>query len=92
MTDGARAFQTANDFFAVEIPGDMAQSAVGVKFIAVKTRHAGRLLAAVLERMQAERDHRRCAFDFANAEDTAFLAQFVVVVGIGGQHVHVESA
>jgi hypothetical protein len=41
---------------AIEIARDMTHRAVGVEFGAVPTGDARRLLAAMLERVQAERD------------------------------------
>ncbi len=85
------AGQRANDVFAVEISGNMAHRAVGVEFLAVKAGNAGSFLPAMLERMQAERGHRGRAFRVVNPEDSAFFAQFVIIKGIGGEHVQIES-
>ena len=64
---------------AVEIAGDMAHRAVGVEIVAVEAGDAGRFLAAVLQRVEAERDQRRGALRAGHAEDAALLAQLVVV-------------
>ena len=46
---------------------------------------AARLLAAVLQRVQAERDEVRGLLHADDAEDAALLAQLVVVEGMRGQ-------
>ena len=56
------------------------------KALAVEAGDAGRFLAAMLERVQAERGDRRGAVGAPDAEHAAFLAQLVVVEGIGGEH------
>ena len=48
---------------------------------AVEGDDAGRLLAAMLERMQAERRERRRVLVAEDAEDAAFLVELVVVAG-----------
>jgi hypothetical protein len=40
----------------------------------------------MLECMQAERGQRGCAIGASHTENTAFLAEFIVVEGVGGQH------
>ena len=47
----------------------------------------GRFLAAVLERVEPERDQAGGAVGAPDAEDSAFFAQLVVVERIGRQHV-----
>jgi hypothetical protein len=41
----------------------------------------------MLERVKAEGDHRRRRLGAPDAEHAAFLAQFVVIERMGGQHV-----
>ena len=88
MPNRASTNQTADDFLAVEIARDVAHCAVRVEIMAVKAAHAGSFLPTMLECMQAERDHRRCAVDIADAENAALFAQFIIVKGVGGQHVY----
>ena len=65
----------------------MAHGAMGVIIGAVEADDAGRFLAAVLQRMEAERDEAGGAVGAPDSENAAFLAQLVVVELVGGQHV-----
>ena len=56
MADRGAAGEAADDVVAVEIAGDMAQRAVGMEIAAVPAGDSGRFLAAMLERVKAERD------------------------------------
>ena len=91
VADAGIAGEAADHLVLVEIAGDMAHRAVGVEDAAVEGGDAGRFLAAMLERMQAQGDDGRGALRAPDAEDAAFLAQFVGVEAaierIGGQHV-----
>ena len=78
--------ERADDVVAVEIAGDMAHRAVRVEMLAVEAGDAGGFLAAVLERVEAERDEARGVVGAPDAEDAALLAQLVVVERIGRQH------
>ena len=49
-------------------------------------RDARCFLAAVLKRVQAERDEARRIVGSPNSEDAAFLVQLVVIERIGRQH------
>ena len=53
---------------------------------AVEAGDARRFLAAMLERVEAERDEARGVVGAPDAEDAALLAQLVVVERIGRQH------
>ena len=53
---------------------------MGVELLAVIGDDAGRLLAAMLQRVQAERGERRRVGMAVDAEDAAFLVQ---MVGVG---------
>ena len=64
----------------------MAHRAVRVEFLAVQAGDAGGFLAAMLERMEAKRDHGGCGFGVADAENAAFFAQLVVIKRMGGEH------
>ena len=59
---------------------------MGVELLAVEGDDAGRLLAAMLQRVQAERRQRRRIRMAEDAEDAAFLVQLVVVEGNGIEH------
>ena len=62
--------------------------------VAVEAGDAGGFLAAVLERVEAERDEARRALGAPDSEDAALLAQLVVVERVGRQHelarIHLE--
>ena len=64
---------------AGEMIADEALAALGMKALAVEGDDAGRLLAAVLQGVQAERDDRRRVGVAEDAEDAAFLVQAVLV-------------
>ena len=69
----------------------MAHAAMGVELLAVIGDDAGRLLAAMLQGMQAERGQRRGLGMAENAEHAAFLMQVVVIErrwgeGRGAEH------
>ncbi len=59
---------------------------MGVIVGAVEADDAGRFLAAVLQRVEAERDEAGSGFGAPDSENAALLAQLVVVERIGGQH------
>ena len=59
---------------------------MAVEIAPVPAGDAGRLLPAMLERMEPERDDRGSGFRARNAEHAAFLAQLVVVERVGGEH------
>ena len=77
----------AHHLVAVEVAGDVAHRPVRVEMGAVEAGDAGRFLAAVLQRVEAERDEARRIVGAPDAENAAFLAQLVVIEGIGRQHV-----
>ena len=86
VADRGAAGELADDVVAVEIAGDMAHRAVRVEMLAVEAGDARRFLAAVLKRVEAERDEARRIVGAPDAEDAALLAQLVVVERIGRQH------
>ena len=86
MPAGDPSRQAADDLVAIEIAGNMTHRAVGVEMGAVKACDPGRFLAAMLKRVQAKGDHRRCGLGIVDAEHSAFFAQLVVVEWIGGLH------
>ena len=69
-----------------EVVADVAEAAGGGEAVAgVVGDDAGGLLAAVLQRVQAEGDEVGGVLDADDAEDAAFLAQLVVVEGVRGR-------
>src|SRR5579883_1394845 len=86
MADRGISGQTPDHVLGAEILADMPHGAMGMELLAVIGDDARGLLSAVLERVKAER-HQSGGFVVAiDAEDAAFLAQMVVVEGIGRQH------
>ena len=79
VAEGDVALQAADDVGLVEVVADQAQPALGMEVAAVVGDDAGRLLAAMLQGVQAERGQRRRVLVAEHAEDAAFLAQAVVV-------------
>ena len=86
VADGDVARQRANDLLAVEIARDMPHRAVGMEGAAVEGGDPRRLLAAVLQRVQAERDQRGGTVIAVDADNAALLVQFVVIEWVGGEH------
>src|SRR3546814_632310 len=80
------ARQRIDDIVPVEIAGDVAHGAVGMEIPPVPAGDAGGLLAAVLERMKAKRNDCGGGFCPPYAEYAAFLAEFVIVKRMCGQH------
>ena len=69
----------------------MAHRAVRVEMRAVPAGDAGGFLAAMLERVEPERDQRSGALHLGHAEDAALLAELVPIIGemsigVSGQH------
>ena len=89
MADGGGAGQAVDHLAAGEVVADEAHAALGVEALAVEGDDAGGLLAAVLQRVQAERGDGGGVGMAEDAEHAAFLAQPVgvedrtVSVGIG---------
>ena len=90
MADGGVAGQAVDHLAAGEGVADQAEAALGVKALAVEGDDAGGFLAAVLQRVQAERGDGGGIGMAEDAEHAAFLAQPVVVgVAEGGfRHGH----
>src|SRR5205085_11304626 len=76
----------------LEILGDVAHAPVGMEAGAVEAGHARGLLAAMLQRMEAERAERRGAVRAPDAEHAAFLVQLVGVERVCGKHVRLLAA
>ncbi len=91
MASGNAARHSTDDVLAVKIARDMPHRAMAVKLVAVKAGDTCGFLSAMLQGVQPQRDHRGCTFGVVNTEDSAFLAQLVIIEGIGGEHVQIES-
>ena len=91
VADAGAAGERADYLVAVEIAGDVAHAAVRMKMLAVEGRDAGGFLAAVLERVEAERDEAGGAVGTPNAENAAFFLELIVVERIGRQHVPLQA-
>ena len=85
MADGAVALQAVDDALLGEGVADQADMAFDMNWRAVVGDDAGRFLAAMLQRMQAERDNGGGVLPAKNAEHAAFVME--MVVGLGGKHV-----
>ncbi len=79
MADGGVAGQAIDHFAPGEGVADEAEAALGVETLAVEADDAGGFLAAMLERVQAERGDRGGVGMAEDAEHAALLAQPVVV-------------
>ena len=79
MADGRVAFQAFDDRPAGEMIADETDAPLGVEVVAVEADDARRFLAAMLERMQAERRQRRGIGMVEDAEDAALLVQPILV-------------
>ena len=86
MADGGAAGERADDPVLVECPRDMAAGAMRVEAGAVAAGDPAGFLPAMLQRVQAERDEARRAIGIPHPEYAAFLAQLVVVEGVGADH------
>ena len=91
MADRRAPGEGADHAVLVEGVGDMAHRAVAVEAGAVIAGDAGRFLAAMLERVEAQCGHRGGGVGAPDSEHAAFLAELVVVIGagierIGGEH------
>src|SRR3546814_12327890 len=64
----------------------MPHRAGGTKFLAGKGGDSSGFLPAMLERVEAERDHRGGAVGAAYTKNAALLAELVVVERMGRQH------
>ena len=80
MADRRRAGQALDHFAAGEVVADQAEAALGMEALAVEGDDAGGFLAAMLQRVQAERGDGRGVGMAEDAEHAAFLAQ---PVGVG---------
>src|SRR5690606_4062006 len=86
MAAGGAAGEAADRLVIVEIAGDMAHCPMGVKILPIPAGDARRLLAAMLQGVQPERDHGGGCRRAMNAKYAALFAQLVIVKRIGGQH------
>ena len=79
VADGREALQPLDRGAVREAVADEAELALEMEDVAVEGDDAGRLLAAMLEGVQAERGDRRGVRVAVDAEDAAFLAQGVAI-------------
>jgi hypothetical protein len=90
VTDRSLPGQPADDVILVERARDMTLAAMAVEIAAVEAGDPRRFLAAMLKRVKAERDDGGGGLGAPDAEDAAFLAQFVVpgdgLERVRGQH------
>src|SRR5260370_35872268 len=86
MAEGGMTEEPADDFLRAEILADMTHAAMGMELLAVIGQYPGGFVAAMLERVQAERNQRGGVGMAVNPEEAAFLGQMVVIVGIGCEH------
>jgi hypothetical protein len=86
MADRGAASEFADDVVFVEVAGDMTHRAMRMEMPAVEAGDACGFLAAVLERVKAERDEAGGIVGAPDAEHAAFLAQLVVIERMSGQH------
>src|SRR5260221_10627588 len=86
MANGHVAGQAIDDLFRAEIVADQARTAVCVELAAVIGDDSGSLLAAVLQRMEAERGQRGCVGMAVDPENAAFLVETVRVAPAGRRH------
>ena len=86
MADPGMTHKARDDVLVAEIIADKAQPAMGVELLAVVGDDTRRLLAAMLERVKAERREGGGVGMAIDAKDATFVAKMVVVIGIGGQH------
>ena len=85
VADRGVAGQGGDHRLAAEVVADQAERAVTVEQAAVEGDHAGRLLAAVLQRVQAEHGVRGGLVVAEDAEHAALLAQLVAHVAGSGR-------
>ena len=81
MADRGPPGQPRDHLFRAEIVADLAHAAMGAELLAVIGDDAGRLLSAMLQRVQAERRERRRLGVAIDPEHAAFLVQMIGVQG-----------
>jgi hypothetical protein len=86
MANPNRTGQLADNVVAVEIAGDMPHCSMCVIIRAIETNDPRRLLAAMLESVEAEGNEAGGRIGAPDSEDAALLAEFVVVKRVGGKH------
>ena len=82
MADRRVPAQALDDLLRAEIVADLPHAAMGVELLAVIGDDAGRFLAAMLQRVQAERRQRRAVGMAVDAEDAAFFVQMIRIRNI----------
>ena len=91
MPDRRRTRQTRDDVLRAEIVADQTGAAMRAELVAVIGDDAGRLLAAMLQGVQAERGQRRRVLVPVDPENTAFLVE-TIRFRAGRQHPHLDPA
>ena len=71
--------EALDDILPVKIAGDVAHRTMGVKLGAIEADDPGGFLAAMLERVKAERNEARGALGAPNAKHAALFMQRVAV-------------
>src|SRR5271170_4207187 len=83
MADRGRTLQPLDDVLGAEIVADLAEGPMRVELHAVIRDDPRRLLAAMLQRVEAQR-RQRPRFGMAeHAEHAAFFVEMIVVEGVG---------
>ncbi len=85
VADGAVALQAVDDALFGERIADQADMMFDMELGAVIGNDTRRFLAAMLQRMQAERDDSRSVLPAENTEHAAFVME--MIVSLGGKHV-----
>jgi hypothetical protein len=86
MADPDRTRQLADDVVAVEIAGDMSHCSMCVIIRSIEANDPRRLLAAMLEGVEAEGNETGRRVGAPDSENAALLAEFIVVKRVGGKH------
>ena len=86
MADSGTSAQACDHLLGAEIVADLAHPAVGIELLAVIGDDPGRLLPAMLQRVQAERSKRRSVGVAIHTEDAAFVVEVVRIERIGPRH------
>ena len=78
MADGSAAHEPVDDRLLGEGVADQADMALDMELVAVEGDDPGRLLSAMLQRVQAERGDGGGILTPENAEDSAFVMEMIV--------------
>ncbi len=86
VADSGITREPLDDVFRTETVADQAQGPMSMKVFAVERDDPGRLLAAMLERVEPQRGQRGRVVVAKDAKNAAFLVKFVIVKGKHGQN------